>query len=57
MVDDVRLNGDLAYASVELGNGTGEWGHLVVSLRDGRVLASSDAPLPNLLLAGPERWC
>jgi hypothetical protein len=57
MVDDVQLNGDLAYASVELGNGTGEWGHLVVSLRDGRVLASSDAPLPYLLLAGPERWC
>jgi hypothetical protein len=57
LVDDVQLNGDLAYASFELGDGGGEWGHLVVSLRDGRVLASSETPLPYLLLAGPEWWC
>jgi hypothetical protein len=47
-VVDAHLNGDLLYASVDLGRE--EHGRVVVCLRDGRVLASSLEPLPYLLL-------
>jgi hypothetical protein len=55
MVVDAHLNGDLAYADVD--NGYGGMGHVVVSLPDGRVLASSDRPVPFLLLDGRDRYC
>jgi hypothetical protein len=33
------------------------FGRVVVSLRSGRVVASSDQPLPYLLLGDPARSC
>jgi hypothetical protein len=53
-VDDAQLNGELLYASVD--NGGEVSGRVVVSLRTGRVVSSSDQPLPNLLL-DPGRTC
>jgi hypothetical protein len=54
-VDDVQLNGELVYASVDSG---GELpGRVVVSLGSGRVVASSDEPLPYLLLDGRDQGC
>ena len=52
-VMDAHLNGDLLYASVDLGRE--DYGRVVVSLRNGRVVASSLEPLPFLLVdqAGP----
>jgi len=47
-VMDAQLNGDLLYASVDLGRE--EHGRVVASLRDGRVVASSLEPLPFLLV-------
>ena len=47
VVDDAHLNGDLLYASVD--NGGDQPGRMVVSLRGGRVVASSDQPLPFLV--------
>jgi hypothetical protein len=55
LVHDARLNGDLVYASVD--NGGELFGRVVVSLRSGRVVASSDQPLPYLLLGGPGPGC
>ena len=55
LVVDADLNGDLAY--VEVDNGHGGLGHLVVSLRDGQVLASADGPGPFLLLGDRDRSC
>ena len=49
-VDEVHLNGDLPYASVD--NGGDQSGRVVVSLRSGQVLASSDE-LPPYLLDDP----
>jgi hypothetical protein len=46
-VDEAHLNGDLLYASVD--NGGDQPGRVVVSLRSGRVVASSDELLPYLL--------
>jgi hypothetical protein len=54
-VDDAYLNGDLVYASVD--NGGDQLGRVVVSLRSGRVVASSDEPLPYLLLGDPGPGC
>jgi hypothetical protein len=45
---EARLNGDLVYAAVDTGGE--QFGRRVVSLRGGRVLSSSKAPLPWLLL-------
>jgi hypothetical protein len=47
-VMEAHLNGDLVYAAVDTGNE--EFGHRVLSLRGGRVISSSEAPLPWLLL-------
>jgi hypothetical protein len=47
LVLDARLHGDLLYAEVDTGNEL--FGRVVVSLRSGRVVASSDEPLPYLL--------
>jgi hypothetical protein len=55
MVWDAYLNGDLVYA--DLDTGTERSRHVVVSLRSGRVLASSDTPLPFLLLGEGDRYC
>jgi hypothetical protein len=48
VVMEAHLDGDLVYAAVDTGNE--EWGRRVLSLRSGRVLSSSDKPLPWLLL-------
>ena len=54
-VEQARLHGDLVYASVDTG---GElWARVVVSLRSGRVVASSEGPLPNLLLDDRGQAC
>jgi hypothetical protein len=53
-VDDAHLNGELLYTSVD--NGGEMSGRAVVSLRTGRVVSSSDQPLPYLLL-DPGRTC
>jgi hypothetical protein len=45
---EAHLNGELVYAAVD--SGGEQLGRVVVSLPSGRVLASSDAPLPYLLL-------
>ena len=55
MVWDAYLNGDLVYA--DLDTGAERSLHVVVSLGSGRVLASSDAPLPLLLLDERDRPC
>ena len=47
-VVEAHLNGDLVYAAVD--SGAEQYGRVVVSLPSGRVLASSAAPLPYLLL-------
>jgi hypothetical protein len=47
-VVEAHLNGDLVYAAVD--TGSEELGRRIVSLRSGRVLSSSEAPLPWLLL-------
>jgi hypothetical protein len=52
---DAYLNGDLVYA--DLDTGTERSRHLVVSLRSGQVLASSDTPLPFLLLGERDQYC
>jgi hypothetical protein len=52
---EAHLNGDLAYAAVD--NGGERYGRVVVSLGSGRVLSSSEAPLPYLLLDGRDRPC
>jgi len=54
-VMEAHLNGDLAYAAVD--NGGERYGRVVVSLGSGRVLSSSEAPLPYLLLDGRDRPC
>ena len=54
-VDDAHLNGELLYASVDSGGEVS--GRMVVALRTGRVLSSSDEPLPYLLLDDPGRTC
>jgi hypothetical protein len=46
-VGEAHLNGDLLYASVD--NGGGQPGRVVVSLRSGQMVASSDELLPYLL--------
>ena len=45
---EAHLDGDLLYAAVDTGRE--QYGRAVLSLRTGAVLASSDAPLPFLLL-------
>jgi hypothetical protein len=47
-VMEAHLDGDLVYAAVDTGDE--QFGRRVVSLRSGRVLSSSEAPLPWLLL-------
>jgi hypothetical protein len=47
-VMEAHLDGDLVYAAVDTGNE--QFGRRVVSLRSGRVISSSEAPLPRLLL-------
>jgi hypothetical protein len=47
-VIEAHLNGDLAYAAVDTGDE--EFGRVIVSRRSGRVVASSEEPLPFLLL-------
>ena len=47
-VMEAHLNGDLVYAAVDTGDE--KYGRRIVSLRGGRVLSSSAAPLPWLLL-------
>ena len=47
-VVEAHLNGDLVYAAVD--SGAEQYGRVVVSLPSGRVLSSSAAPLPYLLL-------
>jgi hypothetical protein len=47
-VVEAHLDGDLLYAAVDTGKE--QYGRAVVSLGTGRVMASSDAPLPFLLL-------
>jgi hypothetical protein len=54
-VDDARLYGDLVYASVN--NGGELFPRVVVSLRSGRVVASSEQPLPYLLLDDRGQAC
>jgi hypothetical protein len=54
-VMEAHLNGDLVYAAVD--TGAEEYASRVVSLRTGRALASSDAPLPLLLLGGRDQSC
>ena len=49
MVWDAQLNGDLVYADLDTGGGE-EGRHVIVSLRSSRVLASTDASMPFLLL-------
>jgi hypothetical protein len=52
---DARLRGDLVYAAVDRG---GEQpGRVVLSLSTGRVLASSDDPLPDLLPGERDSLC
>lgn len=57
MVDDAYLNGELVYASLGDGSELPHQGHAVVSLRSGRVVASSDEYLPYLLLDDPDTTC
>lgn len=57
MVDDAYLNGELVYASLGDGGELPHQGHAVVSLRSGRVVASSDEYLPYLLLDDPDTTC
>jgi hypothetical protein len=52
---DARLRGDLVYAAVDRGGG--QPGRVVLSLSTGRVLASSDDPLPDLLLGERDSRC
>jgi hypothetical protein len=47
-VVEAQLDGDLLYAAVD--TGAEQDGRVVVSLSSGRVVASSAAPLPFLLL-------
>jgi hypothetical protein len=47
-VIEAHLNGDLAYAALDTGNEQGS--RVTVSLRSGRVVASSEQPLPFLLM-------
>jgi hypothetical protein len=54
-VFDAHLHGDLVYASVD--NGGEQWGHVVVSLGEGRVLRTSEDPLPTLLLGDHDSLC
>jgi hypothetical protein len=54
-VFDAYLNGDLVYASVD--GGREQPGHVVLSLRRGRVLATSRDPLPSLLLGEHDSAC
>jgi hypothetical protein len=54
-VDEARLHGDLVYASVDTGGELSA--RRVVSLRSGRVLASSEEPLPYLLLDDRAQAC
>jgi hypothetical protein len=54
-VMEAHLNGDLVYAAVDTGNE--EWGRRVLSLRSGRVLSSSEKPLPWLLLGERDQPC
>jgi hypothetical protein len=54
-VVEAHLNGDLAYAGVDTGDE--EYGRVVVSRRSGRVVASSEEPLPFLLLGARDRPC
>jgi DNA-binding beta-propeller fold protein YncE len=55
VVDEARLHGDLVYASVD--NGGEQRARVVVSLRGGRVLASSEGSLPHLLLDDRGQAC
>ena len=57
MVDDAYLNRELVYASLGDGSELPHQGHAVVSLRSGRVVASSDEYLPYLLLDDPDTTC
>jgi hypothetical protein len=52
-VMEAHLNGDLVYAAVDTGDE--EWASRVVSLRSGRVLSSSEGPLPWLLLGADDQ--
>ena len=52
---DARLRGDLVYAAVDRGGG--QPGRVVLSLTTGRVLASSNDPLPDLLLGERDSLC
>jgi hypothetical protein len=52
-VMEAHLNGDLVYAAVDTGDE--EYASRVLSLRSGRVLSSSERPLPWLLLGGREQ--
>jgi hypothetical protein len=52
---EAHLNGDLVYAAVD--HGGERYGRVVVSLASGRVLSSSERPLPWLLLGGREQPC
>jgi hypothetical protein len=54
-VFDAYLHGDLVYASVDTGEE--QWGHVVASLGEGRVLRSSKDPLPYLLVGERDRLC
>ena len=54
-VVDAYLDGDLAYASVD--SGAELFGRVVVSLGSGRVVASSEQPLPYLLLDDRGQAC
>ena len=52
---DARLRGDLVYAAVDRGGK--QPGRVVLSFSTGRVLASSDDPLPDLLLGERDSLC
>jgi hypothetical protein len=52
---EAHVNGDLVYAAVDTGNE--EYDRRVLSLRDGRVLASSERPLPWLLVGDRGPGC
>jgi hypothetical protein len=54
-ISDAYLHGDQVYAAIE--NGGEQPGRAVVSLKSGRVLASSRTPMPYLLLGDRDRVC